>query len=173
MRKFVCILLVALSLCSLALAEDGVFVPSFNVFMDRFSTQVQTIDHAVYDSVMEAFWVDNAWFIPEYNFAFSSRKPKIDLNEVNGFLKSAKITISKDYFEENKEIFKALMLAAATSICEVNQETFYEDIYFDYVVESPAGYISMYYNSGVYLFDLTKSSRDMELEISLSLYNPN
>lgn len=173
MKKFFCILLVSLSLCSFAFAEDGVFVPSFNAFMDRFSAQVQTIDHAVYDSMMEAFWVDNAWFIPEYNFAFSSRKPVLDFDEGNGFLDSAKVTISKDYFSENKEIFKSLMLAAATSICEVNQETFFDDIYFDYVVESPAGYISMYYNNGVYLFNLTKTSRDIELEISLSVYNPN
>ena len=174
MKKFICIILTMLLFgCSSACAEEGVFVPYFNVFMDRFSQQVKEIDPVVYEYMMEDFWEDNAWVIPEYSFSFSSRKPVLDFDEGNGFLDRAQITINKDYFDENEEVFKELILAAATSICNANPETFFDDIYFDYVVDSPAGYISMYYNCDVYRFVLTKSSSEIELEISLSVYIPD
>lgn len=172
MKKLVCCILVLMSVFSCAFAESGVFVPHFDTFMDELSEKLSSIDPEIYNAMIEDFSENDTWFIPDYSISFSNRKPSLDFDAGNGFLESVRVKMLRKYYnDEAEDLFKKVMLAASTSICEnTNEETFFDDIYFDYVIASPAGYMTMYYNNGVYLHKLTKSSDSYELEIYLSVY---
>lgn len=171
MKKIICIVLVLISLCTLAIAQDGVFVPSYSVFMDRFFEKLITTDEELSEKFFSKYKQGNEWISPDSRVYISGSKPMVKVRGKAGFLDSFRIEQNKDYFSQNEATFKQLIIDGATSICtDINTETLFDDIYYQYVIDSPAGYISMYHNCGVYVFNLTKSSSDITFEIYLSLY---
>lgn len=171
MKRIICFVLVFVSLCSLAFAEDGVFVPSYSVFMDRLSEKLEVTNSELSEKFVAKYKQGGEWISPDSRVYLSGNKPMVKVRGKAGFLDSFRVEQAKDYLSSYETEFKQLILDGATSICvDINTETLFDDIYYDYVVDSPAGYISMYYNSGVYVFNLAKSSSDITFEIYLSLY---
>lgn len=172
-------LILLLACTSLATAEEskGVFVPTYEVFIEKFASKVKTISPIMHEAIVEDCYIDGKWQAPSnYDnriWDFYSA-PIITIYTGNGFLESIRIKLAKSDLKKEEGFFKDLMLAAATSIItDADEEfvsNFFDNIYYDYTINSPAGYISMYWNCGVYLFDFTKSSSDLEFEISLSVY---
>lgn len=178
MKRFFSILIVLVLLSTCAFADDGVYVPSYRAFMESFTEQVKDINSDLYEAILEDCFADGEWKEPS---KYSSNRlycftvaPSLTIYEGNNFLDRISIKITRDKYEENKELFKSLILASATSIIpnadEAFKQTLFDNLYYDYVLDSPAGYITMYWNCGVYLFQFNKSSSDFTFEISLSLY---
>lgn len=172
------VLLVAVPCIPCALADDGVYVPSYRSFMESFTGQIKNINNDLYQAIVEDCFVDGQWIEPtnsSYNKVSCYTVP-VDLRiyEGNGFPKDIYITIPREKLETDEELFKDIILAVGTSVItnadDKFKETFFDNLYYDYALNSPAGYISMYWNCGVYLFNTTKSSREIQCVISLSVY---
>ena len=171
MRKVLCVLLVLLSLWSCAFAEGGVFVPDYNTFMDSFSEKLKATDKGLHKEFVEDHKENGEWVSFDSNVYIIGKKPYIHVQQGAGFLNTYRMAQERKDFADSDELFKQLMLESSLTICpDLNVETFFDDICYDYVVDSPASYITTYYNCGVYLFNFTKTSREMEFEIRLSVY---
>ena len=180
MKRFlVCFVALITVLCSCAIADDGCYVPSYKTFMDAFVSKATVIESDLAEAIREECFVNGEWEENEYSLTSYDSGSRIyfDFDKGNGFLNSFSMKISKDKIGKYEEVFKSLMLAAATSIItdadEAFEQSFFDNIYYEYTMDSPAGYISMYWNCGVYLFDITKSSGDIDFDISLSVYEAN
>ena len=175
MKKWIS-LLVALLVPCVSLAE-GVYVPSFNEFMNTFFAGITGIDQKLAWEIEEECKGEGEWKNHELNYVYADyKKPKLTIKEGNNYLKSIKVTIDSEYFEAAKYEFKEIILLAARAILPHENDTFFDEffetIHFDYTMDSPAGYITMYTNCDVYLISLNKSSGERSCEISLSLYQP-
>lgn len=173
MKKWISFLVAFLVPC-VSLAE-GVYVPSFNEFMNTFFAGITGIDQKLAWEVEEECKDESGWHNHEYNYIYDDyKKPKLTIKESNGYLKSIKIIVDSEYYEDAEPEFKEIILIAAKAILPHENgdffNEFFEKIYFDYTMKSPAAYISMDTNCDVYLISLNKSSRERSCEISLSLY---
>lgn len=180
MKRFlICFVALVTVFCSCAVADDGFYVPSYKTFMDAFVSKATLIESYLAEAVLEECYVDGVWGENEYRITSYDSRSRIylDFDKGNGFLNSFTMEISKDQLKNFEDTFKGLMLAAATSIIvdadEAFEKSFFDNIYYDYAVKSPAGYITMYWNCGVYLFKVTKSSSDITFGIDLSVYEAN
>lgn len=157
--------------------DEGIFVPSYNAFMQKFYSYVRVIDPNMADLVEEKCAGAEAWNDNDRDvLLLSSQKPYIYLNEGAGYLESVMIELRKGYSKEAERLFKLYVFAAGRAILphatEEYWDGFFDLIQYDYTVSSPAGYISMYTNCGVYLVTLTKSSQWLSLDFTLSVYQP-
>lgn len=180
MKRFlVCFVALITVLCSCAIADDGCYVPSYKTFMGAFVSKATVIESDLAEAILEKCFVNGIWEENEYSLTSYDSGSRIyfDFDKGNGFLNSFTMEISKDKIGKYEEVFKELMLAAATSIItdadEAFEQSFFDNIFYEYTKESPAGYITMYWNCGVYLFKVNKSSGDITFEISLSVYEAN
>lgn len=172
--------LVCLSLCvpvASANEPEGVFVPNYKTFMESLIEQVESIDSGLANAIREDCFVDGEWGSPSDSINrvwYWEIAPELRLYERSDYLSSLYITIEKEEMAENEDIFKQLIVAAATSIIPdadvAFEKALFENLYYEYVKDSPAGYITMYWNCGVYLFQFNKSSGEYSFQISLSLY---
>lgn len=171
--------ILSFSFATFASADEpqGVFVPNYKAFMESFTDKVRLIDSGFADAIIEDCYAEGEWQSPSgsiNNVYYWEIDPQLRIYERSDYLSSLYITLDKDEMKDSEDIFIKLMLAAATSIIPNTDATFeqtlFENIYYDYVKDSPAGYITMYWNCGVYLFEFNKSSDEYTFEISLSLY---
>lgn len=179
LKRIVAFLLSMLLIVPVASADEqeGVFVPNYKAFMESFTVKVELIDSGLAEAIRKDCYVEDKWCSPSDSINrvwYWDIAPELRIYESSDFLSHIYITIKKDEMEEGEDAFKELVLAAATSIiptadAEFEQKLF-ENLYYDYVKDSPAGYITMYWNCGVYLFEFNKSSDEYSFEISLSLY---
>lgn len=145
--------------------------------MNAFVPKVEAINSDYAAEIREECFVDGKWVEPStannyiYYYYLAT---DIRIFEGNGFLDDIYIDLPKAHIGKEEDIFKQLILASATSIIpdadEEFEQSFFNNIYYDYAKESPAGYISMYWNCGVYCFTFTKSSSGLQLSIDLSVY---
>lgn len=169
---------VCLSLCvPIASADEseGVFVPTYKVFMESFTEKVQTIDSGLAEAIRNDCFVDGKWTSPKYDWVqYYYISTDVRIYEGSNFLDSIYITIPK-YALEEEQLFKNLIIAAATSIYPAAdlefEQSLFDNIRYDYVKESPAGYITMYWNCGVYAFMFGKMGDEYQFNISLSTYD--
>ena len=178
MKKFlICFIALITVFCSCAIADDGFYVISYKTFMEAFVNKVNLIHHDLATKIWEECYIDNAWTDTKYDIFIFNPRLDIGFSEGNGFLDRFSLDIATQNIAEGEVVFKKLMLAAATSIIadadEEFERTFFDNIYYDYAMSSPAGYITMYWNCGVYLFTLTRSSTGITFDISLSVYEAN
>lgn len=177
MKRITALVLFVFSIISCSFAEtEGIFVPSFQVYMDSFTSVLEELNEEFYEDLREdcfadGLWVGHAdsWRTYDYYSGLA-----ITIDEGNGFLEDISIEISKDKMEKYEEEFKDIILSAARSVL-VNpgdsfDQSFFDNIWYDYTMDSPAGYLTMYYNCGVYRFALTKSSSGISFSINLSVY---
>lgn len=155
---------------------EGVFVPTYQAFMNAFVQKIEIINADYADAIREECFVDGKWVEPSSSYGdiyYYYLATDLRIREGNGFLNYLYIDLPKDHIGKEEDVFKQFILAAATSIIpdadEEFKQTFFESIYYDYAKESPAGYISMYWNCGVYCFGFSKSSSGLQLSISLSV----
>lgn len=172
------VLLLACSPFASAEEPAGVFVPSFQTFMDAFVPKVEAIDPDYAAKIREECFVDGKWVEPatsSNNIYYYYLATKARFNEGHGFLNYIYIDLPKDHIDKEEDIFKQLILAAATSLITDAGEDFkkslFENLYYDYAKESPADYISMDWQCGVYKFDFTKSSSGLQFSMTLSVYD--
>ena len=156
---------------------NGVFVPDFQYFMETFFHHSQHVDREMSEDILENCKDGDKWIEHEGFFLYGGYDGiTIRIVEGNGYLDIVKITIDKKKYKGQEDNFKAYVRAAARGLLPHESDMFFgrffESINYDYVLESPAGYISMYTNYGVYLVTLTKSSSEISVEFSLSLYQP-
>ena len=178
MKRFLAMLFAIVLFASCAYAEDGVYVPSYNAFMESFAGKIKDIDSDLWEAIHKDCFVDGQWIAPNNNsanrvYCFTA-SPELRIYEGNNFLNMLYISIPKDKLEKDEALFKDLILAVATSIVPNAdaefERTLFDNLYYDYALSSPAGYIVMYWNCGVYLFQITKMSNEIEFEVSLSVY---
>lgn len=156
---------------------NGVFVPDFQYFMETFFNHSQNIDKKMTKDLLEECKDGDKWVEHKAYSLFGGYDGiSIRIVESNGYLQTFKITIDKDDYNEQEENFKSFVRAAARGILPHESDMFFgrffETINYGYVLESPAGYIVMYTNFDVYLVDITKTSSEISIEFSLSLYQP-
>lgn len=156
---------------------NGVFVPDFQYFMETFFNHSQHIEKKMTKDLLEKCKSGDKWVEHEAYSLFGGYDGiSLRIVEGNGYLYTFKITIDKDDYKEQEENFKAYVRAAARGLFPHEPDVFFgrffESINYDYVLESPAGYISMYTNFDVYLVTLTKASGEISIEFELSLYQP-
>lgn len=171
------LLLFSCSIFASADEPDGVFVPNYQAFMNAFVPKMESVTPDYAAKVREECFVDGKWVEPSSSYGsiyYYYLATELSIREGNGFLETIDIDLPKDHIGKEEDIFKQLMLAAATSIIpdagEEFEQTFFENIYYDYAKDSPAGYITMYWNCGVYCFSFCKSSSGLQLTINLSVY---
>lgn len=175
-KVLACCLALILFCCSFAVADEGCYVPSYKAFMDSFVSKVALIDEELSRSIIEKCFIDGEWIAPDLRVTswYSRTGIYFDFSEGYGFLDDIDIEISKDNFKDNEDAFKQIIFAAATSIIadadEAFEQSFFDNIYYEYTKASPAGYIVMSWHCGVYCFSLTKSSSDITFTIDLSVY---
>lgn len=156
---------------------NGVFVPDFQYFMETFFNHSQHIEKKMTKDLLEKCKSGDKWVEHEAYSLFGGYDGiSLRIVEGNGYLSIFKIMIDKDDYKEQEENFKAYVRAAARGLFPHEPDVFFgrffEAINYDYVLESPAGYISMYTNFDVYLVTLTKASGEISIEFELSLYQP-
>lgn len=170
--------LVCLSLCApSAYADDskGVFVPTFKTFMSTLYPALQSIDSDFADVVAEEYYIDGKWTTPKYVTAYYYdkhwNKIEFELVERSGFVYSVDITMPIEKMDEWETLFKAVMVAVATSLVPDTdidfEQALFDGLYYDYVINSPVSYVSMDCNFGVYQFTLRKSSGDLQYRVYL------
>lgn len=172
---------VCLSLCvPIASADEpeGVFVPTYKVFMESFTEKVTAIDSGLAEAIYNDCFVDGKWISPKHDWVqYYYISTDLRIYEGSSFLQSIYITIPEYAMKEEEQLFKDLVTAAATSIYPAADAEFelslFSNIHYDYVKESPAGYITMYWNCGVYAFTFGKMGDEYQFHISLSVYDGN
>lgn len=176
----VTVFLLLFSCSAFASADEtaGVFVPNFQSFMNSFVPKVEAFNPDYAAEIREECFVDGKWVEPSSSnnyIYYYYLATDVRIREGNGFLDALYIDLPKDHIGKEEDIFKQLILAAATSIIPNSdaefEQSLFENLYYNYVKESPAGYITMYWNCGVYCFSFSKSSSGYSLSITLSVYD--
>lgn len=173
LKKVFAAVLVALQIGSYAMAEDGVFVPSFQSVMDSFYGKLKHINEHYAIDLLESCNKDGAW-VEGKSVYLGYQKPEFSVEEGYGFLDTLRIEYSKEYFEKNEEEFKDILYAAISSVLpgnyQLSENDFFEKINYQYVIDSPADSIYIYENFGVYQISFSKSWGKIVANIHLSLY---
>lgn len=178
MKKFLALFFALLFIFATAYAGNGVYVPGFQSFMGAFFEYAYNIDDEMTEDILEKCKDGDIWIAPDGDRLFGGYNGIIlTIKESNGYLNSIDISIDKDLYQKREEDFKKYILSAAKAILPHEQDDFWEDFFdliqYSYTVDSPAGYIVMYTNCDLYLVTITKTSSEVSVEISLSLYSPN
>jgi len=174
MIAFVC-----LSLCIPVASADepeGVFVPTYKVFMVDFVEKVKAIDSGLAEAIYKDCCVDGEWNTPTHEWVwYFSISTDLRIYEGSNYLESIYITIPQFAMEEEEQLFKDLIIAAATSIYPAAdaefEQSLFDNIRYDYVIDSPAGYMTLYWNCGVYAFKFSKMGDEYQFEITLTVYD--
>lgn len=154
--------------------HDGTYVPRFDSFMYAFHSEIESIDSNLASIILNSCWDKYNWKEHESYYIFKEYYgPKIRIEESSGYLSSFSISLYKGLFQSNEEQFKAITIAVAKALdpiaAELYDDSLLEDLNYSHVIDSPASYITMSYNIGVYEFSLTKSSTSVTLYVSLHL----
>ena len=118
---------------------EGVFVPTYQAFMNAFVPKIEIINADYADAIREECFVDGKWVEPSSSYGdiyYYYLATDLRIREGNGFLNYLYIDLPKDHIGKEEDVFKQLILAAATSIIpdadEEFKQTFFESIYYDY-----------------------------------------
>lgn len=170
MKRIICFVLVFVSLCSLAFAEEGIFVPGYQTFMSEFSQRLKQIDPDLNKTLEKEYKRAGKWAEDDSSVYIISGKPRFSPEEANGFLKRFLVDIPSENMARYRETFEEIMVAAAESISQtVDTQTFLEDINAAYVIDSPANSVTMYYQHGVYTFRLSKYNTKYEFCVAVGV----
>lgn len=177
LKRIVAFLLSMLLIVPVASADDaeGVFVPTFKTFMSTLHPALQAIDSDFADAFAEEYYIDNEWIAKQYNtvYYYDQHRNRIEFetDERSGYVYSVEITMPVKKMDDWETLYKAVMVAVATSLvpdANVNfEQALFDSLYYDYVITSPVSTVSMSYNFGVYEFTLRKSSSSLQYRVWL------
>lgn len=171
-------LILAIPTCIAESSEmTGVFVPDYNSFMNRlcegmsnYSKYVKKIQKELYD---DGNWNDDVYSI----YLEGSYDYTIHFDLKSGYLDDFELQIHREVYDEYKESFNVIIDTAILAICPHLEyddiEGIREELYFDYVINSPVEILSQYYNCGVYRFNIYKSSSAYTFSMYFSINESN
>lgn len=176
MKRFVnaicCVLLIA-SLFSFAFAEmSGVFVPTYQTFMDRLCE----LSPEGYANVIRAgLMKDGSWkdgYMSNYdlvgkNTLYLSREVN------NDYVRTFELTISQEsydtYCEDFDKLITAVMMAIRDDYTEEDVSAMKEALLISTIVGTPVNYMYQSANDGVYRYGFVKKYGTYEFSIEFAL----
>ena len=183
MKRIFCLMIVIWTMMGSCLAEgsakndcsDGIFVPSFESFMNAFTDQMDVINGDISARIRKKGIENNAWvrfYSVKYEFSDDSTFEFSASIANKRFVKEFKFQFYgkevPEHFDLCKEIIAAGIRAMNPGIEEEDVAGFFNGLLYDEITTSPVQSMLQDYYYGIYKYHLQKSYGtiyDFEIEV--------
>lgn len=171
--KVICCLMLMATVFSFASAdEEGVFVPTYNTFMNRLC---ELAPDGYGDVIRVGLMQDGVWkegYISSYDL-IGKNIFQIVRSVDNGFISSFEVTISQDAYANHEELFDqmitAVMKAIRSDYTEDDVLEMKDTLLIDTITATPVNYMYQSANEGVYRYGFLKRNGEYTFSIEFAL----
>ena len=152
--------------------EEGVFVPTYNTFMNRLC---ELVPDGYGDVIRVGLMKDGAWkdgYMSSYDL-IGKNIFQIVRSVENGYVYSFEVTITQDAYTTHSLVFDqmitAVMKAIRSDFSEDDVSAMKDTLLIETITETPVNYMYQSTNEGVYRYGFLKRNGEYTFSIEFAL----
>ena len=171
-KALCCLMLMAMVFSFASAEEEGVFVPTYNTFMNRLC---ELAPDGYGDVIRVGLLKDGEWkegYMSRYDL-IGKNIFQIVRSVDNGFVSSFEVTISQDAYTTHRLVYDqmitAVMKAIRSDFSEDDVSAMKDTLLIETITETPVNYMYQSTNEGVYRYGFLKRNGEYTFSIEFAL----
>lgn len=171
-KALCCLMLMAMVFSFASAEEEGVFVPTYNTFMNRLC---EYAPDGYGDVIRVGLMKEGAWkdgYMSRYDL-IGKNIFQIVRSVENGYVDSFEVTISEEVYETHRLVFDqmitAVMKALRSDFSDDDVSAMKSTLLIDTITTTPVNYMYQSTNEGVYRYGFLKRNGEYTFSIEFAL----